>query len=510
MTLTCTTIVEPKLDEMILAAYAAQEIGTDLIELRLDYLEKIDLFELLPIKEEVSVRLIATLRPQIEGGQFSGAESDRFELLEECIESEIFDFIDCELSSEQTSLEDLIDVARAKGVKTIVSHHDLEGTPTSSEFIEILNKCLALGDIAKIGVTVKSRTDFSNFLAGCRTAWEAEHNFTGVCLNGAASYISRILAPHIGSWAVYASLTPEKKAVPEQITLLQLKNAWKAMAVDPSAQSELNFVDEHTKIYGLLGQSLAYTHSPLMHNAAFKSEHLESIYIPFDIPQDLLGQIINDSRTLNISGLNVTIPFKESVMEYLDELDEGASKINAVNTIVNSEGVLKGYNTDSYGAMQALKSANIEPKEKKVMVFGAGGAAKALCFGLISEGASVSVANRTEARAAELKALYPEIEVVDFQARNEAVTKHDIIINCTPTGTAGFDADDIFDYNNINNDHTVFDLVYNPRKTKLLEAAEQKGAKIVSGIDMLLHQALKSFKIWTDINIEADLMRSSL
>jgi shikimate dehydrogenase len=238
-----------------------------------------------------------------------------------------------------------------------------------------------------------------------------------------------------------------------------------------------------------------------MHNAAYAACHLKAIYHAFDVKPDRLGAALTDARILGLRQLAISIPHKEAVMEHLDRIDETALAIGAVNTVTREDEALVGQNTDWTGALKALRR-EIDPKGLKTVVLGAGGAARAVVYGLIQAGAEVSILNRTEARASEL--------AIQLGAQGSgslgdlADLQPEIIVNTTSVGLRS-DASPVH-AEALTHVSVVMDAVYDPEKTRLLHDAEEKGARIVGGKWMLVHQAAEQFRIWTQLEAPLSVM----
>ena len=281
---------------------------------------------------------------------------------------------------------------------------------------------------------------------------------------------------------------------------------------------ELEKIDKNISICGILGKPLDHTLSPVMHNAGFTASGLNFRYIQLEVSEEQLSDTIENLKERHFRGLNITIPYKSKVMQYLDSIDDLASKIGAVNTIVNNDGVLTGYNTDVDGAIEALKPTGIDVDDnsKKVLILGAGGSARAVCFGLARLGLSLVITNRTnegaEQLAKELKR-NTEASAVLLDEINEIIDEINIIINCTPVGMKGMN-----NYNNsspisselLRKNMIVFDIVYNPMETSLLRDAKEVGAKIIYGYEMLVRQGARSFELWTGKPAPMDVMREAV
>lgn len=269
-----------------------------------------------------------------------------------------------------------------------------------------------------------------------------------------------------------------------------------------------------TKVCGIIGDPIEHTMSPVMHNAAFKNKGLDYVYLPFRVKKEELGKAIEGMRALNMRGLNITIPHKIAVIQFLDELDYLAEKIGAVNTIVNNDGVLKGYNTDAVGFLQALRERGVEPKGKRVVILGAGGASKAISFILAERGSSLAILNRTWDKAkicADRISETFQSEVIALKLDGEnlatALSGADILVNTTSIGMSPDINETPVTSALLKSGLVVFDIVYNPIKTRLQREAEAIGATIISGLDMLVWQGALAFEKWTGQKAPVNLMK---
>ncbi len=271
-------------------------------------------------------------------------------------------------------------------------------------------------------------------------------------------------------------------------------------------------ITSSTELYAIIGQPVSHSLSPAMQNAAFQELGIDGVYLAFDVDHDRLEEAIGGIRSLGIRGANVTLPHKERVIKFLDKLDRDSSEIGAVNTIVNRDGRLFGFNTDGVGARRALADAGVDVGGKVVLLLGAGGAAKAIGFAFSRLARKIIIANRSEERAAELRTqLEDRVEVGAGGLRptflKEATREAEIIINCTKVGMVPNSDEAILDRQYLRKEQVVFDIVYNPLKTKLLREAERAGAVAVDGVGMLVNQGAESFSLWTGREAPADLMR---
>jgi len=270
-----------------------------------------------------------------------------------------------------------------------------------------------------------------------------------------------------------------------------------------------------TNIVGLIGHPVEHSFSPPMHNAAFQKLGMDYAYVAFDVNPTDLSSAIEGAKSLNIKGFNVTIPHKIEVMQYLDELDEVAKLIGAVNTIDFKE--LKGYNTDGIGAVRAIEEVT-SIKDKKIIVAGAGGASRAISFYLAKFGASsITILNRNVDKAKNLSDdvlasdLIGDVNFASISEIDNYLPDADILVDTTPLGMDPHVNDEpIATAENMHEDLVVFDAVYNPNETVLLKEAIKAGAKPIYGIKMLLYQGAESFKIWTGRDAPIDVMQEAL
>lgn len=270
------------------------------------------------------------------------------------------------------------------------------------------------------------------------------------------------------------------------------------------------------KTYCIIGDPVQYSLSPAMQNAAFNSIGLKCTYIAFRVPKGELEESISSLRSANIAGFNVTIPHKVEVINHVDEVDTTAKKAKAANTVKNIEGIFKAYNTDIYGFIEPLHKRNVSFSGMTILLVGAGGAARAVIAALSEENgiAKVIIANRSPRKALEIArigaSLGLECETTDFHSIQQASARSNLIVNTTPIGTKTNGEDSIIDYEHITKDSIVYDIVYKPVTTNLLENAKYAQAQIVYGYEMLLEQGAKAFEIWTGMTAPRDAMKRAL
>jgi shikimate dehydrogenase len=270
-----------------------------------------------------------------------------------------------------------------------------------------------------------------------------------------------------------------------------------------------------TKVCGLIGDPVEHSLSPCFQNAAFQNRGLDFVYVVFKVEKGRLEAAIAGMRSLGIFGLNVTMPHKIDVIQYLDELDETAKSIGSVNTILNKKGKLVGSTTDGKGALEALKYNSVDPSEKKVVVLGAGGASRSVSFALAKEVKELVILNRTLGKAEELvkelrttQAVNASVKAGELTHRNaqQELRDADILINATSIGMRPQDRLTPVDSSLLRSDLTVFDLVYEPLETRLLAEAKKKGATTIDGLTMLVFQGAVSFETWTGVEAPVEVM----
>ncbi len=275
-------------------------------------------------------------------------------------------------------------------------------------------------------------------------------------------------------------------------------------------------IDAKTKVVGLIGHPVEHSFSPIMHNAAFKDKGLNYVYLAFDVLPEKLKYVIDGAKALGIVGFNVTIPHKVEIIKYLDELDESAKLIGAVNTIKIENDKAIGYNTDGIGARLSLEEEIGKVKDKTILILGAGGAARAVAFELAKDN-NIIIANRTVEKAEKLAKEIAEKqnkkfgEEVKFSSLNNDFSDVDIIINATPVGMyPNVNVEPIIKADQIKPDMVVMDLIYNPLETTLLKEAKKVGAKTINGLGMLIYQGAVAFKIWTGVEPNIDVMKNAI
>ncbi len=277
------------------------------------------------------------------------------------------------------------------------------------------------------------------------------------------------------------------------------------------------YITARTNVLCVIGHPIEHSMSPIMHNAALKDLSLDYVYVAFNIPPNDLKKAVLGFKMFSIKGINVTIPHKENIIPYLDEIDPLAEKIGAVNTIKNEGKYLIGKNTDASGAKKALLDAGCEITGKKALILGAGGAAKAVSFAISEDLDAVYIANRTEKRAIKLAKDLTNKTTIKAVGKNMSintlknlVNDVDILINTTPLGMYPDIEESPISEEILHNNLFVFDIVYNPLETRLLKEASKIGCKTLGGLDMFVNQGALAFEWWTGKKPNLNLMKEKV
>jgi len=274
-------------------------------------------------------------------------------------------------------------------------------------------------------------------------------------------------------------------------------------------------INSKTRMAGLMGYPLSHSLSPDMHNAAFGIKGINNVYIPIEVKPDSFGTVVKAVSEMNFIGFNVTMPYKVEVIKYLDELDQSAKLIGAVNTVRIKDGKLIGYNTDGTGFLRSLKEGlGSDIIGKKIFVLGSGGASRAICMMLaLNKVGKIYICNRTYEKAAalskEINSLFPDSTAaipMEYDEMKKTIQDVDVLINTTNVGTFPKVDEIPIESSLLNNRLVVCDVIYNPQKTRLLLEAEKLGCKTISGLGMLVYQGAEAFELWTGIEAPVQLM----
>lgn len=465
----CVSLVEESVKEAVAAGLAAQERGADLLEVRFDHMAKLP-DDLSPFRR-LSVPRIATLRTTGQGGRSELGDEERLRFFRRAAKIG-FEYLDIEYDSPLVRRLG----RELKNTGVICSYHDFAGTPVLPDILDALVSTASKGDLAKVAFQVNGVGDLLKLQDAARMFSATGNHFIVIGM-GPMGEITRALPASFGSAFTYASLEKGKEAAPGQLDVATLK----ALGDQPA-------------ITGLTGFPLSHSLSPAMHNHTYEALGIPGRYLPLPSQDEELEGLMDLIRDLRMKGLNVTIPHKSAVMPFLDSIEPLAEKAGAVNTIVNRGGKLEGRNTDVTGLEKAMLTAGADPRGKDVLVIGAGGAARACCVVLERRGARIWVTDRTASRAQELArrfggrvAGHGEVTSMEFG----------MVVNCTPLGMKGFPDELPIDPSVFRAGQWAVDLVYNPAVTRFLAEASERGARTLSGMEMLIYQAMDAFEAWT-------------
>ena len=455
----CATVTAETTAELRAARDAAR--GADLVELRLDGVRDLDVDGALAGR---SRPVVVTCRPVREGGRFDGSEEARRRILERAFELGA-DWVDLEWRGGFDEL-----VAERRGRNVVLSTHDFEATPDDLEARYRAMRATG-AEVVKIAARSRSAADVVRLHRLGRAARGEAAVLVGM---GPIGVPTRLLPGRFGSAWTYAG----DGVAPGQVPLSDMIGRYRCHRVSSA-----------TAVYGVAGAPIAHSLSPVMHNAGFAEAGLDAIYVPFEAAgaDDLMGLV----EALGVKGLSVTAPFKESVLDHVVDVDPVGRRTGAVNTLRAGNGGWRGLNTDVAGFLAPLEAQG-GVGGLRCCVLGAGGAARSAAVGLAGAGGAVTVCARRPERAAEVAAL----------AGGSAVPyppppgSWDLLVNTTPVGTAPHVDGTPVPGEALAGGATVYDLVYNPARTRLLREAAAAGCRTIGGLDMLAAQAVRQFEWW--------------
>jgi 3-dehydroquinate dehydratase/shikimate dehydrogenase len=469
---------------------AAAAAGAELVEIRADCLRHDP--DLKKILAERPTPLVFTLRRGADGGLWKGTEDRRQQLLREAIVAGV-DYVDLEV--------DIAPKIRRYGkTKRIISYHNLKGTP--EDIKETAERCDEMdADVVKIATLANSIADASRVL---EIATKAVVPTVAIAM-GALGVFTRVLGAKYGAPFTYAGFNPERTFAPGMISF-------------QSFQSDYfhDQINAETEVYAVIGDPIEQTLSPTIHNAAFRHLGLNKVLVPLLIPSGTVGASFKALAWLGIKGFSVTIPHKQMILPLLAKKDATVERTSTCNTVVIDDGQWSGYNTDLPAAIESLKKALNPDRElddstvlldKQVLILGAGGVARAIAFGLVDEGASVTIANRHDERATQV-AEETGARTIAWPQRGD--TTAEILINCTPVGMHPDVDDTPISPSAFKPGMVVFDTVYHPENTMMLKLARERECKVISGVDMFVGQAARQFKLYTGKDAPEDVMREAL
>jgi 3-dehydroquinate dehydratase / shikimate dehydrogenase len=464
--------------------------GVMLVELRLDYIQgEVQVKRLL---KERPCPAIVTCRRKSDGGRWDRSEEARLQLLRLAI-AEGADYIDLE--------DDVAGSVRRYGTtKRIVSHHDMLRTPP--DLAHLHARMVALdADVVKIATMANHPTDNLRMLELVHATLVPT---VGICM-GDIGVPTRILAGRAGAPFVFATFNDERALAPGQIGWRPMRDLYHYDAITPA-----------TRIYGVVADPVAHSLSPAVHNAACRAAGIDAVYIPFRVPADQLDEFLTTATRWPLAGLSVTIPHKEAVLAKCTRQDDLVKAIGAANTLTFTPDGIAAANTDAVAAVESLAAVLAETEQlaggdglgvETALVLGAGGAARAVAFGLKQRGVEVTIAARTPERGKKV-ATDVGCKLVDWSARHRM--PHDCIVNATPIGMHPDVDATPFDKEHFRPYMVVFDTVYNPENTLLIKEARGAGCRVVTGVEMFVRQAAIQFRTWHGVEPPPEVMREAL
>ena len=472
----CVAVTGADANEMLEKAEALVR-DNPFLEFRLDYLSKPALA--IPkikafMESHPGTVVIATCRRTAAGGRFRGSMASELDVLAKASAAGC-QLLDVELQTATKVKPAQLQKLRSRSA-LILSFHDFRGT---KKLDETLAKMLPLqADFYKIVSTATTLSDnvtMIKFLA----KESDKHSLIGICM-GEQGIISRVLGVRAGSVFTFAAISPDEKTAAGQVTAQELRNVYRIEQVDAA-----------TRVYGVAGDPVVHSLSPAIMNVAFRRENVNAVYLT--LHAKTLKDLITCVREIPLHGISVTMPYKEAILKHLDNTDSHTTKIGACNTVVRAQdGKLYGFNTDAAGVVRPLERRLPTLEGAKILVLGAGGAARAAVFGLKERGCEVYILNRT---AGPAKKLARQARARTVKRADLKKLSFDVIINATPVGMGNTRETPLQEHEI--NARYVFDMIYDPAETRLLKLARERGAQIIPGIEMFVQQAARQFEIWT-------------
>jgi len=471
----CLALSGDTIDDMLATAESMAR-DNPFLEFRLDYLKqplaalpKIHRF----LETHQYVTAIGTCRRVENGGKFKGSLASQLEVLTKAHAAGC-QIVDLEIESALKSKRDAIARLRSRA-GLIVSFHDFRATRNLDETLEKMLKVPA--DFYKVVSTATTLSDNVTMMKFLQTQSD-KHALIGLCM-GEQGIISRVLSVRAGSVFTFGAVSADLKTAPGQISAGELRSIYR-----------IDQVDAATRVYGVAGDPIEHSLSPIIMNTALRRENVNGVYLP--LHAKTLKDLMRCVREIPLHGLSVTMPYKQSILAHLDNTDAHTTKIGACNTVVRGQdGKLYGFNTDAAGVVRPLEQ-RLSIENAKVLVLGAGGAARAAVFGLKERGAEIWILNRTSVKAQKLARQAKSHTIKRADLRKIAF---DVIINATPVGM-GNTRDCPLKDEEIQA-RVVFDMVYDPVETHLLQVARAKGIAVIPGVEMFVQQAARQFEIWT-------------
>jgi len=471
----CLALSGDTIDDMLATAESMAR-DNPFLEFRLDYLKqplaalpKIHRF----LETHQYVAAIGTCRRADNDGKFKGSLASQLEVLTKANAAGC-QIVDLEIQSALKLKREAIARLRSRA-RLILSFHDFRATRNLDETLEKMLKIPA--DFYKVVSTATTLSDNVTMMKFLQTQSD-KNALIGLCM-GEQGIISRVLSVRAGSVFTFGAVSADLKTAPGQISAGDLRSIYR-----------IDQVDAATRVYGVAGDPIEHSLSPVIMNTALRRENVNGVYLP--LHAKTLKDLMRCVREIPLHGLSVTMPYKQSILAHLDNTDAHTGKIGACNTVVRGQdGKLYGFNTDAAGVVRPLEQ-RLSIENAKVLVLGAGGAARAAVFGLKERGAEIWILNRTSVKAQKLARQAKARTIKRADLRKIAF---DVIINATPVGM-GNTRDCPLKDEEIQA-RVVFDMVYDPVETHLLQVARAKGIAVIPGVEMFVQQAARQFEIWT-------------
>ena len=427
------------------------------------------------LAEHRDVTAIATCRRKEQGGRFTGSLQAELAILGDAAMAGC-QILDLEVDSAEQAKPAQLAKLRAAGAALLISFHDFTRTRSLEQVADRMERLKP--DYIKIVSTARSLSDNLAVLRLIEDRSLFAH-VVGIAM-GEEGILSRILGPRAGAAFTFAALSDGIETAAGQMSARTLLDSYR-----------VDQLDQATRIFGVAGNPIAHSLSPLMHNTAFHREIVNAVMVPLKVRS--LDDMLTVVRELPLAGVAVTMPLKQEVLPHLANMDALTAKIGACNTLrTGADGKLYGFNTDVAGIIRPLEK-RLRLKGARVAVLGAGGAARAAVFGLVEQGAEVFVVNRTHEHAV---ALARQAKAKSLKHEAFAKQKFDVLVNATPCGMAGVKQAMPIAENELNAS-VVFDMVYNPLETPLLKLARSRNCHAVTGLEMFVQQGARQFEIWT-------------
>jgi len=472
--------------------------GIKLVELRADFLRREpDWKRLIPTRPTATV---VTVRRQQDGGLWRDTEEKRLSLIRAAI-AEGPEFVDLE-----------VDIAGKippfGNTRRIISYHNTETMPEDLDglYREMLTKKPAFLKIAVSPKTIEEMCLFLTFIqkknVGIKKLLgDKGIRVVGICM-GEMGKAARILSKRFAMPYTYTTFSEDRVIAPGMLVYKDMLDLYHYDQIDPT-----------TAVYTIIGNPVGHSLSPLVHNRSFLEQKINAVYVPFQLEEFNVGELMHRAQVFGIQGASVTIPHKVTVIKYLTKMDPAVEKIGACNTVVFRQGERIGYNTDYMAAMSGIEQAlGGQPADevsvlegKTALILGAGGAGRALAYGLSRRGARVTVTDIDAYRSVEL-AGHIGGDYATWEMRESI--QPDILVNCTPIGMHPNVNETPYSKSLIRTSMLVFDAVYNPEHTLLVKTAQDKGCKVVTGVEMFVGQACLQFKLFTGQKTSASEMRT--